>query len=114
MFLGAAAALIPAESHAHDAKSGWSYPLACCSSIDCAEIPASSVRETGGGYSISLSPEDHVMLTKPSVFSIAYDDTRIKVAPDGVYHACITRQTPIGRYVKGGNLICLFAPPKGF
>lgn len=106
--------MLPASALAHDARAGWPYPLYCCTGMDCSEIPASSVRETSSGYSIALTPADHQMLVARSEYLLAYDDSRLKVAPDGLYHACITRQKMIGNYAVGGVLICLFTPPKGF
>ena len=110
-----AALLLPAATaSAHDAPSGWSYPLSCCSGMDCNEIPASRVRETANGYRISLGASDHVMLIAPENYSVPYTDGRVKVAPDGVYHACISRQSIVNGVPIGGRLICLFTPPKGF
>ena len=48
--LSAAGAAPP--SHAHQAASGWHYPVSCCSGGDCYEIPASDLQEVMGAYKI--------------------------------------------------------------
>ena len=53
-------ALGPGAS-AHQAMSGWSYPLECCHSLDCAEIAGNTVRETPNGYVITVQPGSHPM-----------------------------------------------------
>jgi len=63
--LAGAAALLHAvtgEGRAHQAPSGWAYPTECCSGIDCAEIPASAVKETQRGYQVTLRAGQHQMV----------------------------------------------------
>lgn len=84
-------------SYAHDAKSGWSYPYACCSNNDCREIPAKLVSERPEGYVINPTGE-----------VVAYADRRVKQSPDGVYHWCSVAGEDNSR------TICLFVPPKLF
>ena len=94
---------------------GWTYPASCCSSTDCAEIKADRVKETPGGYLVSLRPEDHIMIVKDTEFLIEYNSTKIKDSPDGVFHICLSRQQVLpGGVVHGGQLYCFFVPPKGF
>lgn len=102
------------KAFAHHAPTGWEYPLNCCSGMDCHEINAATVHETPEGYVLTLQPSDHMMLAQPTSFIVPYSDARIKDSPDGVYHACISRQTVVNGSPMGGRLICLFAPPKGF
>ena len=84
-------------ARAHDAPSGWSYPTACCSGIDCREVADRAISERPGGYVIKGTGE-----------MIAYTDARVKDSPDGVYHWCSVRGADDSR------TICLFVPPKGF
>ena len=89
---------------AHDAlptaaqPDGWSYPHACCSSVDCRRVPADWIDENSHpGYRIVPTGE-----------VIEMSDTRIRQSPDGEFHWCS---------VAGANdsrTICLFVPPRGF
>ncbi|WP_051914168.1 hypothetical protein [Nitratireductor basaltis] len=82
---------------AHEAKTGWRYPYACCSNKDCREVPARMVNESAEGYVIRTTGE-----------IISYDDKRIRHSPDGVFHWCsISGKADT-------KTICLFVPPKAF
>lgn len=96
-------------SRAHDAQptaaqpQGWAYPLACCSGYDCREVGAGTgspirIRETPAGYEISTTGEVIPML-----------DARVKNSPDGLFHLCCRG----GRF-ETCDVLCLFAPPRGF
>src|SRR5262245_11857182 len=89
-------AALPAVSTAHDAPSGWTYDASCCSSVDCRQIPASTLTESPVGYLISISHE-----------TVPYGDKRIKDSPDGLVHWC----TISGR--DDSRTICLYVPPRG-
>ncbi|TIT97541.1 MAG: hypothetical protein E5W55_08695 [Mesorhizobium sp.] len=89
---------LPGQAIAHDAPTGWKYPWACCSSIDCKEVQSSVVLEKPEGYVIQSTGE-----------VVGYQDKRVKNSPDGEYHWC-AHQTGID----AGHTICLFVPPKGF
>ena len=103
----------PARSH--QAPTGWSYPLSCCSGMDCGEVRGSLIEELPAGYRITLSPGDHQMILALTVYEVAYGDPRIKDAPDGVYHVCVGQQfASASGPPTGGRLICFFVPPKGF
>lgn len=80
---------------AHDAPSGWSYDVSCCSNIDCRPIPSSAVWESAAGYLITLDNE-----------TIPYGDERIKDSPDGLYHWCSVYGLDKGR------TICLYVPSR--
>lgn len=99
---------------AHEALSGWQYPLSCCSSLDCQEVNASRVRETPNGYQVTLGPGQHLMLVETRIYNVPYESPRIRKSPDGIYHACISRQFRVEHGTEGGSLICIFVPPKGF
>jgi hypothetical protein len=82
---------------AHQAPSGWAYDYLCCSNRDCREISASQVRESPDGYVIAFTGE-----------TLAYDDRRIRNAPDGRYHWCECRAC------KDSPTRCLYVPHRGF
>lgn len=95
---GAAAAFVmAAPSFAHDAKSGWSYPFACCSGYDCRAVEPRRISERPEGYVIDTTGE-----------VLAYNDRRVRNSPDGEYHWC----SVAGR--DDSRTICLFVPPKLF
>lgn len=86
---------------AHDAPKGWSYPVSCCSGIDCREAntKASAVRvtEKDGGWLISSTGE-----------WIADTDKKIKPSPDGEFHWCSVDGKA------DTETICLFVPPRAY
>lgn len=87
----------PDAGLAHDAKSGWAYPYACCSGLDCREVNATQIRERPEGFVIGPTGE-----------VVGYADKRIRNSPDGEYHWC----SVAGR--DDGRTICLFVPPRSF
>jgi len=91
----ASIAALPAA--AHDASSGWSYPLACCSGFDCREVADSDVLERPEGYVIRVTGEVIPMTSR-----------KVRPSPDGVFHWC----SVAGK--EDGKTICLFVPPRGF
>jgi hypothetical protein len=84
-------------SFAHDAPSGWSYPIACCSGYDCRQVSKAIVTERPEGYVISTTGE-----------VVGYSDKRVHISEDGDYHWC-----SIGGK-DTGSTICLFVPPRFF
>jgi hypothetical protein len=96
--LGCSALLLAycsAPSDAHDAPTGWKYPWACCSNMDCQEVQSSAIKETAQGYVIQSTGE-----------LVAYGDKRIKDSPDGETHWCAHQAG-----LDAGHTICLFVPP---
>lgn len=79
---------------AHEAASGWTYPLACCSNKDCREVL--DVKEGPNGYTV------------PSGEVLGYADRRIRRSPDGLFHWCSASGLDTSR------TICLFVPPRSF
>jgi len=79
----------------HEAESGWSYPLSCCSDRDCRHVEAGAVRQTPDGYQIAATGE-----------ILPYADRRIRPSPDGLYHWCADAASP--------RTICLFVPVMAF
>lgn len=82
---------------AHEAPLGWTYPLACCSGIDCRDVPKAAVLESPSGYVIVTSGE-----------TVPYRDPRVRPSPDGRYHWCSVGGSDEGR------TLCLFVPDKGY
>lgn len=100
VFLTALVAIIiwsAQPARAHDAPSGWTYPFACCSSMDCREVPAKAISERPEGYTIKATGE-----------VVGYGDTRLKDSPDGAFHWCSVAGADDSR------TICLFVPPRAF
>jgi hypothetical protein len=85
------------EVSAHDAPSGWKYPWACCSNMDCQQVQSSAVLERPQGYIIQSTGE-----------VLGYRDKRIKDSPDGEYHWCAHQAG-----LDAGQTVCLFVPSKG-
>ena len=90
-------AAIAFDARAHDAPSGWTYPLACCSDFDCREVPDAAVLERPEGYVIVATGE-----------VIPMSDRKVRHSPDGRFHWCSTGGRP------DGKTICLFVPPRSF
>lgn len=93
----AAASLLAGAVHAHDAPSGWTYPLSCCSDYDCREVPADWVEERPEGYRIVITGEVIPMTSR-----------KVRPSPDGVFHWCSVAGSD------DSATICLFAPPRSF
>ena len=88
---------------AHQAMSGWSYPAACCSGHDCAEIPAASVSESArDGFVVTVAPGAHPMwpMTKPGPLTVAIPFRQAQASPDGRFHLCID---------SNGKVLCFYA-----
>lgn len=85
------------SAFAHDAKSGWRYPFACCASYDCREVPAKAIIEGPQGYVIAGTGE---LLT--------YRDSRVRNSPDGEFHWCSVAGA------SDGKTVCLFVPPRSY
>ncbi|MCR5855977.1 hypothetical protein LRS09_03995 [Mesorhizobium sp. J428] len=86
------------EADVHDAASGWSYPLSCCSNFDCREATTGEVQERPEGFVIAGTGE-----------VVPMTDKRIRNSPDGKFHWCAHQAG-----VDAGRTICLFVPPRGF
>jgi hypothetical protein len=82
---------------AHDAPTGWKYPYACCSGLDCRPVSKKQISERPEGFVITNTGE-----------VIASTDTRLRDSPDGEYHWCSVAGEEHSR------TICLFVPPRGF
>jgi hypothetical protein len=98
----------------HEAPTGWTYHLGCCSNQDCNELPGSAVQERDGGFVVTVGPEENNQLIEKTTYFVAYDDTRIREPKDGYYHACFSKQYVMNGKMEGGRLLCLYVPPRGF
>lgn len=74
-------------AHAHEAPSGWAYPMRCCHDNDCG-VALSAIRNQDGSLTVTTK---HGTATFPASFK--HEDS-----PDGLIHACFTPST----------LYCLF------
>jgi hypothetical protein len=98
------ASILSLPARAHEATNvsgqptGWKYPWACCSNMDCKMLESKAVSERPEGYVIQDTGE-----------VVAYADKRVKDSPDGEYHWCAHQAG-----LDAGHTICLFVPPKGF
>lgn len=81
---------------AHEAPSGWIYPMMCCGNQDCRRVADHMIGEKPTGYLVRFNNE-----------MIGYRDKRIKQSPDGEYHWCSHSGNDLT------STICLFVPPKG-
>ena len=89
-------ALFGGRAHSHDAPTGWSYPLGCCSGVDCREVPDADIIEGARGYEIRKTHE-----------LIPMTDPKVKMSPDGRFHWC-----SVGG-LDDSRTICLFVPGRG-
>lgn len=91
---GVAVGLISlSPGRAHEAPSGWSYPLECCSNHDCYEIAASEISVVAEGYVIKSAREPQVI-----------PFNRARPSPDGRWHRCSVGGDP------SAWTLCLFVP----
>lgn len=84
-------------AEAHDAPSGWTYPLSCCSDYDCRAVAEADVLERPEGYVIAATGEVIPMTSR-----------KVRQSPDGIFHWC----SVAGR--DDGATICLFVPPRSY
>jgi hypothetical protein len=62
---------------AHDAPSGWHYPIGCCNEGDCKPVPCDSITETKDGY------EWH---------GILFNSTLVRPSGDQSCHVCVGQE----------------------
>jgi hypothetical protein len=86
--------LMGVPATAHEAPSGWTYDMECCSDHDC-RPERSEVKATPLGWLVTSTGE-----------IIRYGDRRIHDSKDGEFHRCLMR-----RGVNGpGMTRCLYVP----
>jgi len=84
------------QAHAHDAPSGWKYPFACCSGVDCRPVDKTWINMQPDGYHL------------PTGEVVPFSSSKLRSSPDGLYHWC----TKYGKDDTDTN--CLFVPPRSF
>ncbi|CAN7492138.1 hypothetical protein LJR231_003443 [Phyllobacterium sp. LjRoot231] len=94
----AAALLFAVPAFAHEAPTGWTYGLECCSNKDCWQEKEGAITETPNGYKVVLTNE-----------LILYNDKRIKKSKDEFFHRCTLSGDP-----NAGRSLCLYVPNKGY
>ena len=92
-----ATGLLTAKAFAHDAPTGWSYPVSCCSGYDCRPVSKAIISERPEGYVIKTTGE-----------VVGYSDARVKYSKDSEFHWCSVGGKD------SGETICLFVPPNLF
>lgn len=102
LYIAAVTFMLSQPARGHDAPSGWSYDLACCSGTDCAPIDSDHVSLSAEGYTVTVAPGDHPLITVPTTYFFPFEDTRVRFAPDGMYHLCVSAITQTG--------LCLYSP----
>jgi len=90
-------AALTATAQAHMAPSGWMYDYACCSGIDCRQVPDNAIKQSPAGYVIEATGE-----------LIPYGDKRIRNSKDQYYHWCSIGGRP------DTKTICLYRPAAEF
>lgn len=84
---------VPAK--AHDAPSGWTYPIECCDDRDCERIDTADVTVSDGFY---------IWRDR----RIAFDSPSVRNSPDEYFHGC-----EAGHWGDEGGkkiLTCFFVP----
>ena len=76
---------------------GWTYPMACCSGVDCREVAEEDIIEGPRGYVIKATGEVIPMTSR-----------KVRPSPDGLFHWCSVNGKP------DSATICLFVPPRAF
>ncbi|EJC73818.1 hypothetical protein Rleg10DRAFT_2283 [Rhizobium leguminosarum bv. trifolii WSM2012] len=103
--LGAISVCTIVRTDAHEAKSAWTYPPACCRAQglvgDCQAIPTQGISRGPRGFSVFLHPGDHYLATQPHLFFIPYGDEI--PSGDGRYHICL--------HPTENDVNCFFSPP---
>lgn len=77
---------------------GWAYGIECCSSKDCADMPAGEITSTPEGWRVASTGE-----------VIPYGDHRIKRSRDERFHRCA-----IGGDFTRKRSLCLYVPDLSF
>jgi hypothetical protein len=94
-----------APVQAHQAQSGWTYPVECCSDAqDCQVINGRDVSNDKDGYIVTLEPGEHRHAPEGGTFYML--DRQVKQSGDDNFHVCIHE------YTNGPGAICLYIPPQ--
>ena len=85
------------KAKSHEAPTGWSYPVECCSAVDCFPVKSDVIKDVTGGFLVTTNND-----TIPS------QSYKVKDSPDGLYHLCTQGGKPTGR------TLCIFVPPRAY
>lgn len=91
-------AIFAGGAGAHQAVSGWIYPLDCCNENDCSQLDDNAVF-VGTNYYIW---KEH---------RIAFDSPKIRRSPDGRFHGC--ENAHWGDTSGKLEVSCFFVPAQG-
>jgi hypothetical protein len=83
---------------AHQAKSGWIYPLDCCDDRDCRQLEAQEV---------TIGPDYYIWKGK----HISFKSPKIRNSPDGFFHGC--ENAHWGDTSGNLEITCFFVPTNG-
>ncbi len=114
--LAAAAVASIKEAGAHQAPSGWKYPMECCHSEtqrDCYPVPLKYIHETEEGYRVELPPGVHPNLPNGGSHLYGWDAVydgkpKIRDSGDNEWHVCARNL-----YVDSPSWFCLYKPNGG-
>lgn len=89
-------------SEAHEAPSGWSYPIECCSGLDCAPVEKTEFLTPADSTSLP-----QMVLTTRIGTTIVPKTAIWRQSKDNRFHVCMKT------YDKNPatNFLCVFAPP---
>lgn len=89
-------AFMAAPAYAHDAPTGWSFDILCCSNRDCGEVPDDWVKEKDG--SVTIVPTGEVLSRADPKVKMSKDERTYWCRPPGIEP----------------HTICVYLPNKGF
>ena len=89
-----AAFLLSASASAHQAPSGWSYDMSCCSNEDCHPVEVDQVEDLGGG--------------RWRYDGLTFEGSQVRPSKDNRFHVCIIKRSdgsrvPMCIYVLQGS-----------
>ena len=101
--------LLTSPCLAHDAPSGWTYPVHCCSQTDCHQIDESALEEYPNYWVIRATKElflkPEIDNSKAGIPSNAEVSGVATYSPDGLFHRCSGHNG-----AEDGVTYCLFVP----
>lgn len=111
---------VAADQHEHaphihgQTVPDW-YSILCCSGRDCAPITTRAVDIGPAGIKVTLTPEDHPMVTKTITTLFEWDDPRLRESEDWDFHTCVRDMAaytrPLDEIPDDQLFICLYVPP---
>ncbi len=93
---------VPAFAHS------W-YDPSCCSTQDCAPIPAHAVTKGPDGWHVRIEQGEHPLVMFPIEEVVPFDEAL--PSQDGDFHACVRAAVQPGS--TDSRIICLYVPDVG-